>query len=289
VQRSRVLSHLVSMIPIGFSAASEATAQAARPAPLADVLWTGGLWAYFDPLLLVEAIARCRARGFSVTAAFLYGQAAGDAAGPVRQVAETISRLRLDAAVTLCSRPLRHQDRDGILKAARALACVARPGIENETCVRLRVRDSRLYGVPAIVDAHGPTGRELAEDGLGLVLAGHTADDLADELARITADTGSGPARAGPRSQYRYDRTATNLIAWLEGARHGTRPGRDPGSRSALRVAPMAPGDGQPRAGAGSRRRLLRVGHRGPPLSRRHIIRAERHLRAPAPGLARRH
>jgi hypothetical protein len=253
VQRSRVLSHLVSTIPIGFSAASAVAAEAARPAPLADVLWTGGLWSYFDPLLLVESIARCRARGAAVTAAFLYGRANGDAAEPVRRVAARITALRLDGAVTLHARPVRHQDRDGIIKAARVLVCVAHPGIENETCVRLRVRDSRLYGLPTIVDPHGPTGRELADDGLGWVLARHTADDLADALVRITATADAnttatatavrpGRARAGPLARYRYDRTATNLMAWLEGARHGTRPERDPGPRSALCLAPMEPG-----------------------------------------------
>src|SRR5205807_1938471 len=40
IQRSRLLSHLVSTVPIGFSEASACAAQAARPEPLADVLWT---------------------------------------------------------------------------------------------------------------------------------------------------------------------------------------------------------------------------------------------------------
>jgi len=222
IQRSRLLSHLVSTVPIGFSEASASAAQAARPAPLADVLWTGGIWHYFDPMLLVEAIARCRARGAELTAAFLYGQARGDAAESVRHVAARIDALGLADAVTLVSRPIRHQDRDAIVKAARALVCVALPGIENETCVRLRVRDSRLYGLPTVVDSHGPTGRELADDGLAWVLARHTADDLADALVAATSAAVPGQHRTWPRTEYRYDRTAKNLVAWLEGGRDGT-------------------------------------------------------------------
>jgi hypothetical protein len=218
VARSRVLEHLVSTIPIGFSAASAAAAVAADARPLADVLWTGGLWSYFDPLLLVEAIAKCHARGVMLTAAFLYAQATRDSRESVRRVAARVDQLGLRDAIRLCDRPPRHQERDSIVKGARALVCVARPGIENETCVRLRIRDSRLYGVPTIVDSSGPTATELLNDGLGRVLSSNSADELADALVGAAAGHAAGRAR----DSYCYDRTVANLTAWLEGARNGT-------------------------------------------------------------------
>ena len=212
IARSRTLSHLISTVPIGFSAASEATAARRPSRPLADVLWTGGIWTYFHPLLLVDAMALCRDAGTPMTAAFLYAQPSPDNRESIRQVSERIAALGLDGAVRLIGEPLRHQERDGIIKGARALVCVARPGIENETCVRLRARDSRLYGVPSIVDSGGPTGAELAADGLGYVLTSDDPGELAETLIKITRD-GTGPAGAHPG--YRYDRTLGNLMDWL--------------------------------------------------------------------------
>lgn len=217
VQRSRTLAHLVSTVPIGFSAASAYAAADVAPQPLADVLWTGGLWSYFDPLLLVEAVARVRAAGTPLTAAFLYAPATGDSAEQVRRVADRVDALGLADAVLLCDKPIRHEERDAVIKGARALVCVARPGIENDTCVRLRARDSRLYGVPTVVDPYGPTATELTGDGLARVLTSATPDRLAGVLAGLR-----GAGAAGPREEYCYDRTVGDLRAWLRSARHET-------------------------------------------------------------------
>ncbi len=214
IRRSRTLAHLVSTIPIGFSAGSAATAAAAKATPLADVLWTGGLWSYFDPLRLVDALALCHAREVGLTAAFLYARPGPDNMDTIQQLAARIAALGLTGAVRLVDRPLRHQDRDGVIKGARALVCIARPGIENETCVRLRIRDSRLYGLPTVVDSAGPTAGELTRDGLGRALTGRGPEELADVLIGLTSN---GHCPPGPREDYTYDRTIGNLTTWLEG------------------------------------------------------------------------
>ncbi|OZV80511.1 hypothetical protein CA850_14260 [Micromonospora echinospora] len=119
---SATLDHLVTSVPIGFSRHSRLVAERTTPEPLADVLWTGGIP---DTWEIVEALEKRIAE---------------------RAVADLVTVVR---------RPVTHRDRDAYLTAARAFVCVARPGVENDTCVRLRIRDSRLYGVPMIVDGFG--------------------------------------------------------------------------------------------------------------------------------------
>jgi hypothetical protein len=217
IDRSPTLDHLISLVPLGFSADHERRAAAASPVHLADALWTGGVWSYLDPIVFVDALALCRDAGVGLTAAFLYAAVQPDNADLMARVRARVAQLGLGEKVMFCGEPLRHQDRDGILNGARVLVCTARPGVENETCVRLRIRDSRLYGVPMIVDPHGPTAREIERDGLGWVLDAVTADGLAGTL-RSAVDCSDVDRPRGARSAYRYDRTMQSLIAWLEAA-----------------------------------------------------------------------
>ncbi|SCL26201.1 hypothetical protein GA0074692_2103 [Micromonospora pallida] len=200
---SATLDHLVTSVPIGFSRHSRLVVERTTPAPLADVLWTGGVWSFYDPHLLVDAVAICARRGLRISAAFLYGQPHPD----TREIVEALEKRIADRAVgdlvTVVRQPVTHQARDAYLTGARAFVCVARPGVENDTCVRLRIRDSRLYGVPLIVDGFGATADEVRRHGLGRVLDEPSAETLAEALAEtIAART---PGGAEDAFEYRDD------------------------------------------------------------------------------------
>nr|BAO20187.1 putative glycosyltransferase [Sphaerisporangium sp. SANK 60911] len=212
--RSRTLDHLVSLVPIGFGAGALKAATTSEAAPAADFLWTGGLWAYFAPELLVEAVALCHGNGVPVTAEFLYARPEPDNAAILSGLRDRVAAEGLRDAVRFRAGPLRHRERDAVIKGARALVCVARPGVENQTCVRLRARDSRLYGVPAIVDPHGPTAEELRADGLAHVLPETTAERLADALA-TAARRPRRPVPGDLGARYRYDNTLEAFMTWL--------------------------------------------------------------------------
>jgi len=123
-----------------------------------------------------------------------------------------IAELGMEGSVYLLDEPPGPLERHALIKAARGLVCIAEPGVENETCVRLRIRDSRLYGVPTVVDGHGPTYDELARDGLGQHPPAETSDELADVLSRIGANSKEEHVR---RTEYRYDQSLKPFIEWL--------------------------------------------------------------------------
>ncbi|MFD0267730.1 hypothetical protein ACFVGY_14210 [Streptomyces sp. NPDC127106] len=216
VRASRTLEHLVSLVPIGYGDGSARAAAATVPAPVADFLWTGGIWSFYDPAVLVDAVAVCRDRfGREARAAFLYARPEPDNAALIAALADRIRARGVADLVRLVDEPLPHDRRDAALKGARAYVCVARPGAENQTCVRLRIRDSRLYGVPMVVDGFGGTANEVRRDGLGTVLAGTTAEELAAVLLRHLDDPAEGSAPRGPHPAFRYQTTIRGFLSWL--------------------------------------------------------------------------
>jgi hypothetical protein len=222
--RSRTMYHLISLGPIGFSAPSARRAARADPRPGPDLLWTGGLWAYFDPVAVVEAIALCHEAAHPVSLGFLYGQAQPDNAVVVDEVVAAIRAHHLEDWVELRSGPMSHLHRDGAVKGAKALVSVARPGIENDTCVRLRIRDSRLYGLPMLCDSFGPTAVEAAADGLGAAVDPRDRGGLAAKIMTLTTESKAHDTH-GPIGQYDYTRSTARFLDWLLDAiaRRGAR------------------------------------------------------------------
>ncbi|MBQ1026069.1 hypothetical protein [Micromonospora sp. C95] len=214
LDRSRTLEHLVSLVPIGFSASSAERAARAAPQPGPDLLWTGGLWAYFDPVAVVEAVKLCHDAGHPVSLGFLYGRAQPDNKMVVDDLLTAIRTHHLEDWVELRTEPISHLSRDGVLKGSKALVSIAKPGIENDTCVRLRIRDSRLYGRPLLCDNFGPTAVEAAADGLGTAVDPRDRAALAAKIMTLTAGSEAHDTH-GPIGGFDYTRSAARFLDWL--------------------------------------------------------------------------
>ncbi|MCX4097763.1 hypothetical protein [Nocardia sp. alder85J] len=214
IATSRLLAHRILTIPLGFS---HTTAAGLLPVSTArrrtEVLWTGGLWAFTDPVAAVRAVAAARARGTEVTLRFLHAAPHPDTAATTAAVTTAAADLGVAEHVLLHTDPIAHRDRDRSFTHAAALICLARPGIENQTCVRLRARDSRLYGLPLIVDPHGATAVELAADELAIPIDPDDTTGLADLLTRLVTPDASPPRHDA--GTWAYEHTIAPLVAWL--------------------------------------------------------------------------
>ncbi len=213
VIRSRTLDHLISTVPIGFSSTGLRVADAAEPRHLADFLWTGGMWAFYEPLTLVEAVHLLRERGVHTTAAFLYARPVDDTRATIARVREAVSELGLGERVLLNTEPLALSERDRYVKAARAYVCVTWPGAENETATRLRLRDSWLQGIPSIIDGFGTSGEVIEREGLGIAPHRPDAHSLADAMERVVFGVLAAP---GWRAERFYETTLAGFVAWLD-------------------------------------------------------------------------
>ncbi|MER5741981.1 hypothetical protein ABT097_01750 [Streptomyces sp. NPDC002225] len=219
MRASGALDGLVTTIPVGFSesaaeAARRRLTEAGRERSFREgpfrVVWSGGLWTYLDPLFALESVRIARSRGVPVELVFLYGRENPDNAAVLSGLLGAVERYGCGAYVTIRQAPLGRAEYFRVLAGASALLCVGRRGVENDTCVRLRIRDSRLFGLPTVVDRHGPTFDELARDGLA-----HGADDPEEGAAALAVIHRRRGERA-PLDAYAYRRTARDLCAWIE-------------------------------------------------------------------------
>jgi hypothetical protein len=96
-----------------------------------------------------------------------------------------ISTTTADASF---SRQARCRSRADAIEAAVALIALGRPGIENETCVRLRIRDTLLYRRPVIVDPYGTTADYVRRTGIGLVARSLEKDDVSEAARTMLFD-----------------------------------------------------------------------------------------------------
>jgi hypothetical protein len=160
---------------------------------LADFLWTGGIWAFYDVEAALRGLARRKSNGEPTTLAFLHAVPDPDNAPLLATIEALVDQLGLRDLVTMISEPIDMGDRDGFLRGARGVVAIAQPGVENDTCVRLRTRDSLLYGLPVLVDDFGGTGAFVRQHKIGVALASTDATSVAAGFGAI-ADV--GPARA---------------------------------------------------------------------------------------------
>jgi hypothetical protein len=212
IARSRTLDHLLSTVPVGFNRTSAGLADAAEPQHMGDFLWTGGMWAFYQPVMLVEAMRVLRGRGVDTTAAFMYANVTPDTEAAISRVREAVDEYGLGDRVFLNSKSLAMSQRDQYLKAARGYVCVTSPGIENETATRLRLRDTWLHGIPVIIDPFGNSADIVGRERLGVVLENFSPAGLAEAMERIKHGAIAPPGR---RVEHLYEATLVRFMDWL--------------------------------------------------------------------------
>jgi glycosyltransferase involved in cell wall biosynthesis len=184
--RSPSLEHLFSWLPIGFNLHSAAHAESS-PATMApvDFVWSGGIWDFYEPVAVARAVARLALAGDPVTVRFMYMPPGDQILEEGARLAAAVRKLKIESLVNFHRPALPHYQRDGVVKSARAAVCIGKDGIENQTTVRLRLRDSFLYGLPIVIDRHGATGDLVRALGIGIAVDASDIDDIARGLAAL--------------------------------------------------------------------------------------------------------
>jgi hypothetical protein len=182
IRISPCLEHLITNVPIGICTRDLVMNTTATPIP-GLFLWTGGLWDYMAYETAIEGFSGA---GSSARLCFLYRPPEDQhlRAHDVFAASDTLSDQ-----ITFLGRDLPHTQRGAVIERANGLICVARPGIENETCVRLRVRDTLLYRRPIIVDLNGATGEYVRATGIGIALPELSSRALSDAVSQMEPDS----------------------------------------------------------------------------------------------------
>jgi len=193
IQQSRTLNHLITLVNIGFSEYSD-DALNIKGRNLSSynqldnkktLLWTGGLWDFMSPEKILKLFLKKNKLSLDLNLGFLYTPPSDQ----ILKSEELFKNLNKYSNVWIAEPSPNHFQRGEWIKSADALICLAKPGIENETCVRLRLRDTFLYYKPIIVDPYGATADYVNETGIGVVCKSLNHKDIRNAVEQVVYDT----------------------------------------------------------------------------------------------------
>ena len=226
-RQSPAMTHLLTLLPVGFNQPSAEHAAAAAPGEPADLVWNGGIWDYCEPSPLWPALVLVRDGGHPLSLRLLYPPP------PHTRHAITVSVREhgLDGLVEIPDVPVAHHQRDGLLLSARAIVCTGRDGAETQTCHRLRLRDAFLYRLSVVIDHYGASADLVAQHRIGAVADPRDTAALAAALAAAVCDgtprDGYLAALDAVRDRFAFEASMAGLRDFLTAARHapdiGTR------------------------------------------------------------------
>jgi glycosyltransferase involved in cell wall biosynthesis/GT2 family glycosyltransferase len=201
----RELARLLAIVPFGVATATpERTARAVKGVipGIADddklVLWAGGLWNWFDPLTLVEALARLRATRPEVKGLFLGVRHPNPDIGTMAIAARARARAReldlIDRGVFFIDW-VPYGERQNYLLDADVGVSLHRPGIEAQFAFRTRILDYLWADVPMVLGRGDELAERIEREGLGLTVP---HGDVAATAAALAAmiDAPATPERA---------------------------------------------------------------------------------------------
>lgn len=192
-------------------------------------LWAGGLYDWFDPLLVLDAVAAAVGRNPRLRLVFLgtshpvLGQPT-DSELAVRRRADELGLS--GSVVHLVDRWVPYDERAGWLAEADLAVIAHRPGLETEFAFRTRVLDHLWAGLPTIGTRGDVLVNRISAAGGGLAVEPGDRDGFTDALVAL-ADSSADRERAatvalGIAEEYRWTTAAEPLIQFCR------RPARAP-------------------------------------------------------------
>ncbi|MFB9599558.1 glycosyltransferase [Saccharothrix longispora] len=209
------------------------------------VLWAGGVYSWFDPLTLVTAVDRLRARRPDVRLVFL-GMKHPNPEVPDMDIGTRTralaARLGLTGSHVFFNEAwVPYQDRQNWLLDADAGVTTHFEHVETTFAFRTRVLDYLWAGLP-IVTTDGDSFADLVRrEGLGVVVRSEDPDALADALERVLYDEAFAAACAERIAVVRERFTWDTVLAPLVEFCRNPRPAADrlPGAAPMVRNRPL--------------------------------------------------
>lgn len=250
----RDLRGFIDLVPSGI-AATPPTRQApvlrgVHPAVGAEdvlLLWAGGLWDWFDPQLIIRAVAALRDDCPRLRLCFFAGARPNPHGAPFRtQVYHQAHALAaeldlLDQAVIFLDQWVPYAERGAYLVEANAGVSAHRPGIETRFAFRTRLLDYLWARLPVVCTAGDSLGAAMAEAGAGLLVP---PDDLDGWIAALRRLHDEPDLRAHCRSaadglacRFTWAEVARPLAAFCANPRRA--PAAAPSAATPARIAAL--------------------------------------------------
>lgn len=158
------------------------------------LLWAGGLWDWFDPLVLVRAVAALQGRCPQLRLCFFAGARPNASGAPFRTRHYALAHALaselgvLDRAVVFLDAWVGYAERGAFLAEADVGVSAHLPGVETRFAFRTRLLDYVWARLPVICSAGDSLGGEIAQAGAGMLVAPCDLDGWVEALQRVCDD-----------------------------------------------------------------------------------------------------
>jgi glycosyltransferase involved in cell wall biosynthesis len=193
------------------------------------LLWAGGLWDWFDPLLIIRATAALQEQLPRLRLCFFGGARPNPYGEPYRTRNYELARGlaaelgALDRSVIFLEEWVPYEARGSYLAEADAGVSAHVAGVETHFAFRTRLLDYLWARLPVVCSADDSLGEELAQHGAGLLVG---VGDLEGWIAALRRIHDDAELRAQCRAaadqlaaKYVWPRVAQPLAAFCRAAR----------------------------------------------------------------------
>ncbi|MCL2516598.1 MAG: glycosyltransferase family 4 protein [Microbacteriaceae bacterium] len=229
------LSKLIATVPFGLSSEppvhEKQVLKGVLPGIGADdkvLLWSGGLYNWFDPHTLIRAVAQVAERHPDVKL-FFQGTKHPHPGVPEMEIVSTSRALAaelgvIDANVFFNASWVDYADRQNYLLEADAGVSTHYEHIETTFSFRTRILDYLWAGLPMVVTAGDHFAELVEREQLGAVVAAEDVDGLAAALEKVLYDAEfAATARANVArvaERFRWQTVLRPLVDFVADARH---------------------------------------------------------------------
>lgn len=204
------------IVPFGADIAPAASQPKEEP-PM--ILWSGGIWAWLDPLLAIEAVEEVNRRGVECRLVFFGGArpASGRHHAAFREaVKQAAARSEF---VLWHDRWVPFAKRWEWLHRARVAIMLHRRTPEAEVSIRTRMFDAMAAGIPVVATDGGFAAELVRTRNLGVVVEPESRDSVVQAVIRLLSDDGfyrSSVQEMGKAAEeFRWQKVVEPLIGAL--------------------------------------------------------------------------
>lgn len=226
------LRGLIDVVPFGLDAApprhERDVVKGVRPGIRSDdklLLWSGGLYNWFDPQTLIRAVAEVSQRRGGGVHLFFQGTKNPNPHVPEMAIVRESKALAqslgvLDTAVHFNDSWVDFSDRQNYLTEADAGVSTHHAHVETTYSFRTRILDYLWAGLPMVVTKGDHFAELIETEGLGVAVDAGDVDALADALERVLFDAEFAErARENVqrvREHYAWDTVLEPLVNFVE-------------------------------------------------------------------------
>lgn len=188
------------------------------------ILWSGGLYNWFDPETLIRAVAALSQRHDDVRLFFMGTKHPHPGVPEMEIVARSRTLAAelgvLDRSVFFNDSWVDFADRENYLLEADAGVSTHFAHLETTFSFRTRILDYLWAGLPMVVTAGDHFADLVRAEGLGVAVPAQQVDALVEALELVLYDADAAEraraAIAGVREQYEWERTLAPLVRFVD-------------------------------------------------------------------------